>query len=399
MNRPSHWIIALFAVMGPALWVWGLTEGFGEGHEPVPAGPQRARLMSPPSAEAAPVEALLTGRVVDQSGYPVDGAIIRVIGGGRNAAFTRASGTFEVMVKLGDPYRRIEITANGFVPMVERCAPSDLLNFVVELAPFAPWDSEPSVASTAKRAALAGEGFVYDHDRKPLAGVVVTALETGDSALTDEIGRFRIPIGAPRVSFVAWHPTGRAALIETVTPTQTEGMVNLGVTALREGVQLGGTVRLPDGAPAIATAVVLRHHGLVRRTLTDSSGTFQVAGLIAADYQLEVLSAAGALGLKKTLRIDSSGLLPSELQMVSERPHGVRVVDAARTPQPRTFVVASDVDGRRTWVQTDAEGKASLRGLNTEGVRVDEVRSVVHAVLEVVEVGVEAETMTIVVVP
>lgn len=398
MNRPSHWIIALFAIMGPALWVWGLTEGFAETSEPLPAGPQRARLSSSPSVEAPPPEAMLTGRVLDERGQPIDGAIVRVIGG-RSAAFTRASGGFEVMVKLGDPYRRIEVTANNFTPAVERCAPSDLGNFVVQLLPAKPWETQPQVAAPGKRAALVGEGFIYDHDRQPLTGVVVTALETGDSALTDEIGRFRIPLGAPTVSLAAWHPTGRAAALDAVTPSQAEGIVNLGVTSLADGVQVGGTVRLPDGGPAAAAAVVLRRQGLVRRALTDSSGVFEFSGLIAADYVLEVLPTAGALGIKRPLRIDGSGRLPSELRLIAEQPQRVHVLDAARAPRPKSFVVAVDADGRQAWARADAEGYATLRGLGAERVRVDEVRSPEHTRLTILDAKADAATITVVAAP
>jgi hypothetical protein len=402
MNRPSHWIIALFAILGPALWVWGLTEGFGDAHETAPAWPQRARLQAPATTPAAPAEALLTGRVTDPRGQPIDGAIVRVIGG-RSAAFTRGSGAFEVMVKVGDPYRRIEVTAAGFAPAIERCAPTDLGSFMVPLAPALPWEQTHAVTAPSKRAALEGEGFVYDRDRQPIAGVVVTALGSGASAVTDDIGRYRIPLptgqSAPAVGLAAWHPSAGAATLDAVATTQTEGVVNLGVAALGEGLRLSGSVRLPGGEPAVNAGVVLRHHGLVRRALTDSSGTFTVCGLIAADYVLELLPSSGALGVKHDVRVESSGSLEGELRLRAEQPRRVRVVDAAKAPHAFSYVVAADGDGHRTYAQADAEGAATLLGLSADGVRVEQVRSQDHAVLTIVDVTAHEATITVVAKP
>lgn len=389
--------------MGPALWVWGLTQGFGSEPErvstpPVPA-PTRVTLASPRGNALTPgVEALLAGRVIDAAGRPIDGASIRVLGS-RAAADTRSSGAFEVLVPLGDPYRRIEITAKGFQPVIERCAPTDLEAFTVQLAATLPWALPPALPLPGKRPALAGEGYVLDADRKPLAGAIITALETGDSTLSDSVGRFLIPIGAPKLTVAVWHPKGQAALLDEVKPAQAQGLISLGSVSLAAGLELRGAVKLPDGAPAASAPVVLRHQGLVRRVATDAEGSFQIVGLIAADYSLEVMASNGALGIKRDLRIEGSGAVQGELRLVAEAPHRVRVVDATRTAQAGSYVVAADAEQRRAFAVADADGYAAVRGLGADGLRVEAVRAADLTPRKIVETLVDAGTTTLVTAP
>lgn len=402
MNRPSHWILALFAVMGPALWVWGFTQDFGVEPQrtppPVPA-PTRITLANPRSPALTPgVEALLAGRVIDGAGQPIDGASIRVLGS-RAAADTRSSGAFEVLVPLGDPFRRIEVTAKGFQPVIERCAPTDLEAFVVQLQPTPPWSPAPALPLPGKRPALAGEGYVLDADRKPMAGAIITALETGDSTLSDGVGRFLIPIGAPALTLLAWHPSGKVALFERVAPTQTQGLVSVGSVTVSDGFELRGLVRLPDGSPASGAPLVLRRQGLVRRVAADNEGAFVIGGLVAADYQFEVLPCAGALGIKRDLHVEGSGAVQGELRMVAEVVHRIRLLDEQRAPLAGGYVVAVDADARRGQAQADSEGYAVVRGLSGEGLAVVEVRARDFAARKVADKLVEAGTTTLITAP
>lgn len=401
MNRPSHWIIATFAIMGPVLWVWGFTAGFGSQQEgaALASEPRRERFESGRTeAGTSSIEAQLSGRVINELGRPVAGAEIRVIGGS-SAAVTRTSGAFEVMVKPRDPYRRIEVTASGFSPIVERCSPADLGNFVARLCAPPPWEAPTVLPLSQKRSALAGEGFVLDADRRPVADVVVTAVETGDTAITDDKGLFRIPIGAPSTSFVAWHPSGRCAAIDAIQTTQSEGLISLGVATMAAGARLSGTVRLPDGAPAAAAAIVLRRHGMLRRILAEDSGAFEILGLVAADYELEVLPTGGALGIKQPLRVEGAGSLQTEFRLVAETPLRVRVVDPSHNARAGAFVLAVDGDSRRAWAQADSEGVATLRGLAAAGATVREARTSDLVSLRIEGVAVEAETTTVVTAP
>ncbi|MEZ5966653.1 MAG: carboxypeptidase-like regulatory domain-containing protein [Planctomycetota bacterium] len=397
MNRPSHWIIATFAILGPVLWVWGFTEGFGTQREtpPAPTGPRQERLEPSDTQASSPFEAKLEGRVVDQLGQPLAGAQIRVLGGS-GAALTRTSGSFEVMVKLRDPYRRVEVTASGFSSVVERCSPADLTNFVVQMNAPPPWATQVPLPLSPKRSALAGEGFLLDGDRRPVAGAVVTCLETGDSALTDDVGRFLIPVAAAKVSFVAWHESGTCAEIEASLPAQNEGMVSLGVATLAEGARLGGAILLPDGTPAAQAPVVLRRQGLVRRCLADDGGRFRVHGLVAGDYELEVLPHGGALGIRSPLHVEGPGNLQTELKLVAEQPLRVRVVDDARAPRAGAYVLASDADERHAWAETDVDGRAVLRGLSAVGAVVREARDAALVPMKIEGTLAEAETTTIV---
>lgn len=385
MNRPSHWILALFAVIGPALWIWGLSEGFPARTDPDPGTRQAVavRLRSTPPAAPVP-QGTLTGRIIDELGTPLDLARIRVLGG-RGAAVTRQGG-FEVPVQLAEPYLRVEVAADGFAPAVTRCAASDAASLVVSLRRALPFAPTPSVPNPGKRPALAGHGFVFDQDRRPVAGAAVVVLETGDSVFTDEGGKYRIPIPLERATLAITHADGRAAVTETFEYAQPEGLVGLGERMLTRGARVQGTVQLPDGAPAVAAAVVLRHQGLVRRVLTGGDGTFAVDGLIAVDYELEVLPVPGCMPLVHTLAVSGSGQLRSELRLVAEVPLRVRVVDEHDAPRTSSFVVARDAGDHVAWAQTDADGVAVLRGFATGEVTFDEVRSAQHALLEVLRV-------------
>lgn len=399
MNRPSHWIIATFAVMGPVLWIWGFTEGFGSQHERpslAARGPRSERLESAARLESGSVrvEAPLSGRVVDDLGRPVAGALIRVLGGSGGAT-TRSSGSFEVMVKPGDPCWGVEITAEGFSPVVERCAPADLPNFVARLSAAPPWQELAMSSFSTKRPALSGEGYVHGRDGKPVAGAAVTALATGDTALTNELGCYLIPLRTPVTTLVAWHESSGCAVIEAVKPAQEQGLVSLGVTKLVEGASVSASLQLPDGTPASDVAVVLRREGFLRRVVTDASGSFRIAGLVAADYQLEALPAHGALGVTLPVRIESSGRL-QEVRLVAERPWRVRVVDRVREPRKGAYVVGADSGARRAWAQTDGGGIAVLRGLAAEGATVTEVRAQDLTPLRIDDVTVEGETTTVV---
>lgn len=385
--------------MGPALWVWGFTHGFAVEPErappPVPA-PTRITLANPRNNALTPgVEALLAGRVIDGAGQPIDGASIRVLGS-RAAADTRSSGAFEVLVPLGDPFRRIEVTAKGYRPVVERCAPTDLESFVVQLQPTPPWEPAPALPLPGKRPALAGEGYVLDGDRKPLVGAIVTALETGDSTLSDAVGRFLIPIGAPKLTLMAWHPSGQVALFDEVAPTQTQGLVSVGSATLAAGLELRGAIRLPDGSPASGAPLTLRRQGFVRRVTADNEGAFVIGGLVAADYQLEVLPCAAALGIRRDLHVEGSGAVQGELRMVAEAIHRIRVLDAQRAPLAGGYVLAVDAEQRRAHAQADSDGYAVLRGLSGEGLKVEDVRARDMTARRIVETLVDAGTTTLI---
>ncbi len=385
MNRPSHWILALFAVIGPALWIWGLSEGFPNNADASATSAQavavRLRITPPP----APVpQGTLTGLIVDELGAPIDLARIRVLGG-RGAAVTRQGG-FEVPVQLAEPYLRVEVAADGFAPAVARCASSDAANLVVSLNKALPFAPMQSLSAAPKRPALAGDGFVFDADRRPVEGAAVVVLETGDSTFTDIGGKYRIPIPLAGCTLAITHADGRAVVTETFAYAQTVGMVSLGERMLTMGARVQGRVQMPDGSPAVAAAVVLAHQGLERRVITGADGSFVVAGLIAVDYELRVLPVAGCVPLVHTLAVAGSGQIASELRLVAEVPLRVRVVDEQDAGRAGAFVVARDPDDHIAWAQADAEGVATLRGFANADVTFDEVRSAQHARLEVLRV-------------
>ena len=133
-------------------------------------------------------------------------------------------------------------------------------------------------------------------------------------------GKYRIPIPLATCTLAITHADGRAVVTETFAYAQTEGMVGLGERMLTAGARVQGTVQMPDGSPAIAAAVVLRHQGLERRVLTGTDGVFAVAGLIAVDYELQVLPVPGCVPLVHTLAVSGSGQIGSELRLVAEVP-------------------------------------------------------------------------------
>src|SRR5690606_30187034 len=192
-----------------------------------------------------------------------------------------------------------------------------------------------------------------------------------------------------------WHASGRAGEIGPVQSTQKGGLVSLGVTALGPGARIGGSIRMPDHAPADRAAVVLRRGRLVRRTRADENGAFAVDGLVAGEYVLEVLPHRGALGVRQSIRVDGSGQLESEIQLAAEVPHQIRLVDASHAPHALGYVVATDADERRSWARADEEGRATLRGLADREVRVEEVRAADHRVLTVRSVTREGDVTVV----
>ena len=132
--------------------------------------------------------------------------------------------------------------------------------------------------------------------------------------------------------------------------------------------------------------------------ITDLYGHI-VAGLVAAEYVLELLPSNGALGVRRPLPVESSGRLQDELRLVAEKVQRVRVLGAERAPVGKAFVVAGDGGGRRAWAQADADGYATLRGLSAQSVRIEEARSAQQVALKIVEVGADGETLTVLTAP
>jgi hypothetical protein len=367
MNRPSHWILAMLAVMGPLLWIWGLSDPYVSkadaplaARRPPPArSPSVVRLNAEPLA-AIQSEALLSGEVVDSSGMPVSGARIRVLGG-RAAALSGEDGAFEVPVIQGNTVKRLEVTAPGHAPAMAKIAPDGLDAYVIVLQRAVPW-AEPPAAAAPARPPLAAEGFVYDKGRIPVPGAVVAIRETGDAVRADQKGMFRLPLEAGSTTLIARDEEGRAAAAATFKPTQREGLVPvLEGLALTRANRVSGRVRGADGGAAAGAGVVLRDGAIVRRARADDTGGFEFTAVLDGEYELELLPWRGGLGITAKLAVTGKDFA-RDFELAAEVPLRVQVVRADQ-PVGGAYVSAADGAGRTAVGEADAEGWTTLRGL------------------------------------
>jgi protocatechuate 3,4-dioxygenase beta subunit len=242
-------------------------------------------------------------------------------------------------------------------------------------------------------------GRVVDADGAPLAGATVRGdhgasiapRPDGGEAMTDAQGRFELRGLAAR-------PQALTARLddyldgETATLELANGSVHEDVTiALELGLELGGTVRWPDGAPAEGarlTVVPLEPGGSTWRMFeaarspegqgaTAADGSFRLAGLEPGAYAVHVARPAldDAEGAAWTARAASveAGSTDLALTLVAPLAYAARVVDDAGEPVAAFTVTAQRADWP-TWLEgpsreleetfEDADGRFALAGVD-----------------------------------
>lgn len=363
MSRPSHWILAFVllasagAVVLQALGWFPPRDDQAMQRRLAPLEPVEPRA---PRAIQDETQAGMMGRILDRLGNAVAGAEVRNLVTGE---VTRcdAGGRF---VLRASPRRthRLLLQAERHEPAIAQLVPEATpIEAVFVLADARPWLVQRSLVTSAITSPLAGEGHVRDRAGQGVSGAVVAVRETGVAVLTDETGRYRLPLPDGSVHLVTHTADGRYAESDPFAPTRHQGLVPLPDLHLEEGgAVVRGRLRDADGNPCPGAVLHLVAGGLRRRAQTDDGGAFVVAGLPAGECVLQVLPYRGLPGLEQ--RLVAAGTHDVELTLQRPDPLQVRVVDRSEVPQPDKLVVAH---GGEQHVQavTDTEGRAVLHGL------------------------------------
>ncbi len=338
----------------------------------VPAAPLHLRTdveapLEPRAPQLAPEEApaRVTGRLLDRLGRPLAGGEVRHLVSGEIVR-TDEHGRFELSASPRRTHRLL-LQAEGhdarivqFVPEVRAAEPA----FVLPDAQ--PWRVRRSLVTSAVTTPLAGEGYVRGPDAQGIQDAVVTLRETGVAVLTDETGRFRIPLPDGPFHLLAHDGEGRFTETEVLAPSRRQGLVPLPELQLREpGAVVRGRVRDEEGNPCAGAVIVVTQGSITRRAVTDEGGAFQIAGLPGGECALRTLPQPDLPALEHAVIAGASTDL--ELTLRRAKPWQVRVVDRAGKAQTSRLVIAGGSD-RYTQAQalTDAEGRAVLHGLTTE---------------------------------
>jgi hypothetical protein len=278
-------------------------------------------VADPPPAETriALVRAgVLTGRVVDARGFPIDGATIEIVG-------TDTSGT-----PIWDDPRRTSFQASHFDAMLSGPAPLlpagelGVTPGPVPRIPLGNFSLGPAMAG-ARRAAGAAEVEPW---------------------VTRSDGTFRASPASPgRVRAVVRHPQYVETQSDLVTLAP-GGEANLEIV-MHAGGSLQGRLldardRPVEGARVVASAM---RGSLERNTRTASDGTFAFASLPAA--------------ISLTAGVDDSDDQP-EVRMVLEIPEDGRKEVTIRLPEPRGALAISVADDRGDPIEAAQVGATSL---------------------------------------
>jgi len=333
---------------------------------------------------------VLGGKVVDASGEPVAGAIVRA----RSAASRGAKGMGKLIAAIlestdgsflleSEPARTdaagvFRITA--LEPVLQDITAMEERRGRGESHSVSPGKMD-CVIALARGLAVAGR--VLTPAGEPVAGAQValgepeTSLallneeslaraeidvlgETTRRGTTGEDGRFRLSVfGRGDMELRVRAPR----YLERVDPVRVDGSsVDLGDLALEEPFSIAGVVLSPGGAPVEGARVSAREPGkpwaVAASDDTDSRGRFALEGLAAEPYELEA-RAAGFPAAR--LAAVQSGGDPLEIRLEKGLAITGLVLDA-RNRTPVAGARISDTGGRAAAVITDETGRFDLVG-------------------------------------
>lgn len=323
----------------------------------VPRGAVTVADPPPPETRVALQRSgVLTGRVVDARGYPIDGATVEIVG------------TDPAGAPIFDDPRRSTFQAAHFDAMLGGPAPlvpAGELGVMPGPVPAIPHDESAfSALSTGTTAALPG-------------GMLATSASLAEPWVTRDDGTFRASPASPgRVRAIVHHPQYVEAQSDLVTLLP-GGEAHVDVV-MHEGGTLEGTVVDARDRPVEgARIVVLASRGtLERSTRSASDGTFAFASLPD-----EVSLTAG---------VDDDDEQPDVRMTVSVPEAGKKEI-TVRLPEPREALPVTVVDDRdrgidaaqvsasslsadaplRTTAFTDARGETTLKRAHGIPLRVE----------------------------
>lgn len=306
--------------------------------------------------EMRPLPARISGRVLDDSGSPVENARTQVLAGGSviRQSLTDAEGRFSTSVPPGRYSVRAE--REGFAPF--------------QLDGFEVASSEQAEVPDLVLEAVAGfvSGRVLNEAGQPVQLATVTAQAAGGSQQfsTDAEGNFDFTLAAGAWTLEAAKEGFLGGLPVQIQVARGQRQSNVTVVLTEQASQVTGSVvglRFVNGQPerrvlAEATVVARPLAGPVLSTTTDANGQF-VLNLGAGSYVISAASpgyensrpAAVRLGFGESV----SGLL-MEMSQTTIRITG-RVLDAAGVAIPDAQVVLDPDQAIPMPVQASADGR------------------------------------------
>lgn len=205
----------------------------------------------------------------------------------------------------------------------------------------------------AARGTIAGT-VVDQQTRRPLRRVLVILLpaerrQPGLSSATDEHGNFefrdlpagRYSLAARRPGYLpAWFAETAHTRLPAIFPLLPGENLRRLVIAMRSAGVVAGTVRFPDGEPAVGVPVELyreyffrSRHGFERAATasTDDRGAWRVYGLAPGDYYVAAAYTPPDAGaeVREQVKLDDAGLpAPEESFVTTYYPSTPRLVEA-----------------------------------------------------------------------
>ena len=361
LKRPSI-VVAAWSILVLGLFVWrgDLSLAAVEEREPVAVSRDYKPVVVRRQNTTALPRLPRTGFVFDSMGYSLVGADVTPTNG--SSRKTAADGTFSIDL-LRYQTSDLLVRANGRRQEWLRTSAISPDPLAVCMEPSAPWDklSKPPEAV----AMLRGEGEVRGTDRQPLANAYVNVLGTDCWGLTDDSGRFELPLPSHAGTFVLHHAGdasvigGFASMSAPFASPRAHGIVPLPTLVAEPAGSIHGIVRNAAGEAIAGLLVGVRGPGGRRHVLTSAGGEFVLRGLLPADYTVEPFAYRGAVGEAVAVRVDRASVA-CDLHLTQIKEASVRVVDENGEVAAGVWVSASMFGLRRGIDRVGADGFVKL---------------------------------------
>ncbi len=301
-----------------------------------------------------------TGFVFDSMGYSLVGADVTPTNG--SSRKTADDGAFSIDL-LRYQASDLVVRASGRREEWVRTSAISPDPLAVCMEPSAPWDKLPKPPEAV--AMLRGEGEVRGTDRQPLANAYVNVLGTDCWGVTDDSGRFELPLPSQAGTFVLHHAGdssvigGFATMSAPFASPRARGIVPLPTLVAEPGGSIHGIVRNEAGEAIAGLPVGVRGPSGLRHVLTSAGGEFVLRGLLPADYTIEPFAYRGGVGEVVGVRVDRASVA-CDLHLTQIKEASVRVVDENGEVAAGVWVSASMFGLRRGIDQVGTDGFVKL---------------------------------------